>query len=485
MNKTIKKLMAFALAGAMTFGMGVPALAATDTASSYTNSGTEVTADTAKINLIKDYVRGADTETDSTSPAENFVFTITPYGVWNAGSSTGQADGPAYNTGNMPALAQQTAGVTAVGQTNTVTIEAPAGQAGDVQNAKTELSLSTYHSVGDFWYKVTEKMAGTTGVFYGTNDSQTENIQVANGNHNAVYYLHVQVVNNPDYDADKTDSVKFFRSVTLHKTPPVIAGSTDVPSTNVQYNTWAADNNYAAGVKVNDIQNAYYAGDLAVRKEVTGNAGDKEKRFEVTVTFTKPAGTVITSDITYSAVTSATGTKQTAQTIYNQKADAAQSGWKTEAGGSVAVGADATTAAYAQVHIYIKDGETVTFKNIPYGVTYKVAETKPTDDTYTNKLVFESPDTATTFAHLALGADTGKYATDADGAKTTGDYFGDANAATGAISDASDVLVITNERNTSIDIGVLTSNAPYIAILIIAGAVAVIYVKLRKGMIGE
>lgn len=471
MRKTWKKLMTFALAGTMAIGMSTTAFAAnsvTDSASKYTNSGDTVASDTATINLIKDYVRGKGTATDSSSPAENFVFTITPYGVWNAGSSTGEANGEAYTTGNMPALATASTNVTVAendSQKNVVTVTG--ATAGANSKANTTITLSEFKSVGDFWYKVEETNSKTTGVFYGTNDSKENNTTAKNGGHDAIYYIHVQVVNNTS-----GQTPKFLRSVTLHKEAPGAAIS------NTEYNTWS-DENYKAGKKVNDVQNTYYAGELSVKKEVTGNAGDKDKRFEVTVTFTKPAGTIITSDITYSAAGSATETTQSSKTINNQKDNA--SDWKTAADGTTAVEKNSTDIAYAQAKIWIKDGETVTFKNIPYGVTYTVAETKPSDDKYTNKLVFTNGNASTTFNGTALEADTSK--SGENGA--TGDFFGANNAASGSISDASDELTITNNKDNTIDVGVITSNAPYIAMLLVAGVAVVMFIRRRREMIEE
>ncbi|MGO5541450.1 DUF7601 domain-containing protein [Blautia sp. HCP3S3_H10_1] len=502
MNKLLRKVMVLALAGTMTVGMNATVFAedtqtptTKETNSRLKNGGNNVASDTATINLIKDYVRGSGSDQESSSPAEDFVFTITPYGVWNAGSSSGLADGNAYDAGNMPALAvasgDNTVTVESDNKTNIVTIKAEVGDAGKNTKKSATITLSEYKSVGDFWYKVVETQTKTTGVFYGTNDAKgSSDITVSNGRHEAVYYIHVQVVNNPDYDT-ANNSKKFLRSVTMHKTAP-----TDELS-NSQYNTWAentTDNNYAASAKVNDIQNTYYAGKLSIKKEVTGNAGDKEKRFQVTVTFTKPAGTIITSDITYSAVFSEKGTSSSGQTIYGQN-NVETSGWMTSKGGTSKVEANATDAAYARVSFFIKDGETVIFKNIPYGVSYQVVETEPSDNTYTNKLVFSSPDVATSFNGQSVIGDTGKVNSDASAKDKTGNFFveedkiaGDIsadNAATGSISDASDELVITNNKDVKIDVGVITSNAPYIAMLLLVAAAAFVFVHRRKNMIEE
>ena len=107
MNKFWKKIAVLALAGTMTLGMSVNALAETpnkNPASQYTNSGNSVESDINYINLIKDYDRAIGTQTDSNSPAENFIFTIEPYAVWNAGTVDGTQNGQAYTISNMPLL---------------------------------------------------------------------------------------------------------------------------------------------------------------------------------------------------------------------------------------------------------------------------------------------------------------------------------------------------------------------------------------------
>ena len=154
--------------------------------------------------------------------------------------------------------------------------------------------------------------------------------------------------------------------------------------------------------------------------------------------------------------------------------------------------AESIATASAQVKIYIKDGETVTFKNIPYGVTYTVAETRPDDDTYTNKFVFDSSGNTskdlTKFNNANCVADKGKI--NKSNATETGNFFVDNTGkgtigATGSISDASDVLTITNNKDTTIDVGVITSNAPYAAMLVLAGLAVLLYVRRRKNMIEE
>ena len=58
-------------------------------------------------------------------------------------------------------------------------------------------------------------------------------------------------------------------------------------------------------------------------------------------------------------------------------------------------------------------------------------------------------------------------------------------SAAGEIDDSADGIVITNNKDTTIDIGVVTTNAPYIAMLILAAAALVLFVHRRKTMIEE
>lgn len=500
MNKLLRKVMVLALAGTMTVGMNATVFAENtqtpttkETNSQLTNGGNNVTSDTTTINLIKDYILGDGSDQDSSSPAEDFVFTITPYGVWNAGSSTGLASGGAYTVENMPALAKVNADGSAVDsptvvveeKTTKVTVKTEKSQADKTPDVKAHITLTDFNSVGDFWYQVEETKSNTTGVIYGTNDSETNNTMTANNGHNAIYYIHVQVVNNPKYSADTSSLPKFFRSVTLHKKAPIVEDTNDAPSTNIQYNNWAASN-YDQSVKVNAIQNTYYAGDLSITKVVAGNSGDKDKRFEVTVTFTKPEDTIITSDIKYSAAGTKSEISQSEKTIVNQNAD--DSNWINYANKNKLSKNDKAQASN-EVKFWIKDGETVTFKNIPYGVNYTIKETRPENDTYTHS-----------FSHLnntknATESTFNGKKTDADAVtvereetvtnETVANSNWNAAYATGSITDASDTVTITNTKVSTIDIGVITSNAPYIAMLLLVAAAAFVFVHRRKNMIEE
>lgn len=447
MRKTWKKLMTFALAGTMAIGMSTTAFAA----DSNLNTSTTSISDTRTINLLKDYVNGSDSQTDTKSPAENFVFTIERYGLWNVGQDgNGKAK---YTKENMPTFDNGNA--ESGKANNTFTIHADEGKAGTngTDKLNTSITVPTYEAVGDYWYKVTETDNNVAGVIYGTNDAETDNASVDNNNHKAVYYLHVQVTNGDDEG-------KYIRTVTMHKTAP-----DSTVTNNTTYEAWYATNNdNTTDKKVNDIQNKYYAGSLNITKQVTGNAGDKNQLFEVTVTFKNASGGTMNSDITYKNFYDAEGTLTPNSTSI---------GWS---------GAENNTTK--EVKFYVKNETTVTFDNIPYGVSYTVKETQPTDDKYTHSFAYSNADAEGKFNGLKTDPDTVTVEAVED-SDETGAKKWDAAQASGSISDDSDTVTITNTKESTIDVGVITSNAPYIAMLLVAGVAVVMFIRRRREMIEE
>ncbi|MGN8799183.1 DUF7601 domain-containing protein [Candidatus Merdisoma sp. HCP28S3_D10] len=464
MNKYFKKGIALAIVGIMTLGMGTTVFAEETGNTTTTGTGLKTSAtgisDTSAITLQKDYVNGSESQQNTNSPAETFTFTIDRYGLWNVGEDgNGKAK---YNKDNMPTFSNS--GTTP--PTNTFTIEATAGAAGTNPTTKpsVQLTVPTYNAVGDYWYKVTEMDNNTAGVIYGTNDSETEDTTSANGAHERVYYIHVQVTNGAKKE-------EYIRTVTLHKTAP------DVTSviTNADYETWYSNNNKNTegqnDKKVADIQNKYYAGSLNIKKTVTGNAGDKNELFQVTVTFKNESKANMNSDITYKNFYKADGTQTTAATSLS---------WTDTVGTNDT--ATTHTNETKEVKFYVKDGTTVMFDNIPYGVTYTVTETQPSDDKYTHTFKHEKEDVTVTFDGVSLAAD-GVTAESTDISKTAAEKWNEAKA-TGSISDDSDTITITNNKTSVIDIGVMTSDAPYVALLLLIGIVVVVFIR-KKSIIEE
>ena len=165
----------------------------------------------------------------------------------------------------------------------------------------------------------------------------------------------------------------------------------------------------ASGDKVdenNGFVNTYSAGSLAVTKNVTGNLGDRAKEFNVWVTFTAPEAGVVNSTISY--------------IVDEETKTIAPAEWEENT---------------ASVQIALHHEETVTFTNIPYGVTYHVAE-----DSY------EAEDYKTSY-----------------------------NKQDGTIGAASDAVTITNTKGTSVETGLLLNILPYVLLSTVAvmGVVAV------------
>lgn len=375
--------------------------------------------------LIKDYDSQNPTSAApfSSSPAETFTFTIAPYAVWNAGT------GITANT--MPMLqnaANSTA--TAAGSNLTVTVvttkgdaAVPASPESHTDDKNATVYLPTYDTVGDYWYKVDETPGSTIGVVYNSHS----------------YYIHVQVT---QVGSDKVSNV------TMHDACPDPATVT----------TSAAYATAGKGNKLQAIENMYNAGKLTVTKVMTGSGGDQTKYFPVTVVFTKPSGTIVNSDITFSARLSADASTDSNVTIqgqhYSESPNDTNIVWKITGGTQAS---DSTTEALtATATFFVKHGTEVTFSNIPYDITYTVQETLDSNDGYTNSYAFDSD------ANIEAGE------------SVTG------TIASGRVSDASDVLTITNSKATTIDIGVITENAPYIALLAVSGAVLFLLVSRKK-----
>lgn len=105
--------------------------------------------------------------------------------------------------------------------------------------------------------------------------------------------------------------------------------------------------------KSDEFDNTYSAGTLKVTKTVAGILGDKDKYFEFTVKLTGD-----TENKEYATSYAITGGSHAENT-----------------GKTVTVGGDAVT-------FYLKDGETVSIENLPYGVGYTVTEKDYSDEEY-------------------------------------------------------------------------------------------------------
>ena len=217
---------------------------------------------------------------------------------------------------------------------------------------------------------------------------------------------------------------------------------------------------------------------MNIKKTVTGNAGDKNELFQDTVTFKNESKANMNSDITYKNFYDPNG---------NLTKDATSLSWTdtVETSGTTTTHSNKTK----EVIFYVKDDTTVTFNNIPYGVTYTITETQPSDDKYTHSFHYEAytdgksnQDNAVTFDNVSLAAD-GVTEESTDTSNTAAKKWNEAKA-TGSISDDSDTITITNNKISVIDIGVMTSDAPYVALLLLIGIVVVVFIR-KKSIIEE
>lgn len=168
------------------------------------------------------------------------------------------------------------------------------------------------------------------------------------------------------------------------------------------------------------FENTYTAGSLKVTKKVTGSLGNKDKKFNIDVTFTAPAGKTVKSTITY---------------VNNGEKSIAPAAWTL----------NTTTNQYeATVTVELAHKGFVQFNNIPKDVTYIVEEQDYSREEYT-----------------ATYEDS-KSGTIANDVKST---------------------TITNQRgDDTIDTGVILDNAPYMLMLAVvaAGAMTLVIKKRRE-----
>lgn len=304
------------------------------------------------------------TNPNTTSPEETFTFTAVATNVKNAGVN---AAGNAITTADAPQL----------------TIEAAAYGSGDATTTGADKTLVISHTtpfpnVGIYYYTVTEAASNKAGVT----------------THEEDMLLKVSVIYN---DAGTALEEKY------------------------AFYTAMDDKGEGKGTKNSAVENTYSAGSLKVTKVVTGNLGDKNKKFNVTVTFTAPAGKTVAGDISYVE----NGTPKTIAT----------KDWKD---------------GVATVKIAVAHNNTIEFTNIPYDVTYTVVE-----DDYT---------------------ETTEGAKDYDEAKYE---FSDEHE---KIDSANDTVTITNNKGDNhIDTGVILDNAPYILMLaVVAGGAMTLVIKKRR-----
>ncbi len=310
------------------------------------------------VTITKKYtVTGSE---EKKAPAETFTFTVTPGAKVNGAEKTVEKS----EATTIPTMAansnEKTVAFTALTEDGTGTFTV------DVAN----LNIT---KPGMYYYTVTETPSNTAGVDYAAKSM-------------------IMVITAGYADDGEDSSLSYWAA--LHD------------STN--YND-----------KNSKFENTYTAGSLKVTKKVTGSLGDKDKKFNVDVTFTAPAGKTVKSTITY---------------VNNGAESIAPDAWKP----------NTTTNQYeAKVTVELAHKGSVQFNNIPKDVTYIVEEQ------------------------------------DYSGAEYTATYEGDKS---GTIANDVKSTTITNHKgDDNIDTGVILDNAPYILMLaVVAGGAMTLVIKKRR-----
>ena len=356
---------------------------------------------TTGYSFNKVYQLDGDSAEGAKSPAETFVFEsadttprenqATLYAVsctkYNSAANLDQitklGELPAGQADSIPDTAKAvTIGSVTYAEGN-LSKTTDAASAPVTQPVAVAVTADSYQSVGYYYYEFREKAGNTAGVTYA---ADTCAVRVA--------------VVNDDSRALKIDNVRLYK----------------------------VNADGSLGDKAENVTNEYAAGSLSVTKTVTGNMGDRNKEFDVTVTFTAPAGTEIHAPIAIS--TSAGITGNPTEAVINA----------------------AKTGATASVKV--KDGTTVVFSNIPKGVTYQVKETQA-DGYHTPK--YNGTESA--------GGKSGTITDTAAGAGTVG---------------MTQSVEIENKRETTIDTGIFLSDLPYVLVLAGIAAAALLFFAGKK-----
>lgn len=179
--------------------------------------------------------------------------------------------------------------------------------------------------------------------------------------------------------------------------------------------------------KKDNFTNTYELGTLTITKNVTGNLGDKNKEFEVTVNFSsdKPVNNKI----------SVNGAEDNSIIFADTDVDGTYTATKT---------------------ISIKHNDTINFTNIPKGVTYTVSEADYTTGGKNSENGYDAPE---------YKLNNQIVTTVSDGISTAGE---------------TDTVVITNNKGVTIDTGIFFDNGIYIAILAIVLIAAAAFIIRRR-----
>lgn len=177
--------------------------------------------------------------------------------------------------------------------------------------------------------------------------------------------------------------------------------------------------------KLSSLTNTYTSASYEVKKVVKGSLGDRDQTFSFRVTFTKAANQTVNGTITMKVGT--------------QEAVDLSPVWGTDN--------TYTTSVFTMKH-----GESATFANVPKGVTVVVDE-------------MNGNDAVAADSDFTVNGNTYRVAYEKKSVTMTGE-----NA----------IAKVINRSTTNVDTGVILDNAPYIALLTIVAAGAVVMIMKKR-----
>lgn len=255
-------------------------------------------------------------------------------------------------------------------------------------------------------------------VAYGAGSATTEGLQktvnVALSNVNwpgvGVYYYKVAETAGSTAGVTYDDTSAWLKVTVVYD-----EGTSTYYTAFVTLNLADEDGNGITDTKTGGFTNEYSAGSLAITKKVTGNLGDKDAYFAVKVKLTG-------EDKSYANSYTVSG------------------GSYEDNPTTIAIGTETT--------FYLKNEDTITINNLPYGVTYTVVEEN--------------------------------YTTETQGAYDEATYvFSDNNK---KIDSAADIVTITNNKGTVVDTGIDLDSIPYVLMLAVACVGMFLFVSKKRMM---
>lgn len=379
----------------------------------------DTTADTAASDTVILPVAGftktykevsALSTTDAPSPEETFTFTKAQLKEIKKSEYHSVAEAPA-------GVQEISIGTAADETTNNVTFtKGAATNGGATAGISIRADISKYERPGVYFYDFQEKAGDTAGVVYNSD----------------TYRLMLPVV----YETDNT-TLKFDTN-SIH-----IIRATKAEDNSISY-PYESGSTTAFANKVNTIENQYLAGGLKIQKFVTGNLGDKDKAFTITVTLNAPENKVVKSDIKL---------KVTNPPVKNSIKVGQDTLKKDENDDGYTIVGDGWSSK--TIEFQVKNKSEYNLVNIPADVTYTVSES----------------------------VDNDYVATFSDGSKdiSTATKNGKVTMTKAATMDATlQTVIISNRNETTLDTGVFLNNMPYIVLVAAAGIALVFFMKNQK-----